>query len=389
MKRGVLITDGEQRAALAIVRSIGRAGYRCVVCSTTGRSLAGASRFASKEVRVPDPAGDPVAHTRAVEAIVRDHGIDLLIPVTDASLLSLLPGRACIDARIPFPDIATFRAVCDKGRVLQAARDLGIRVPRQRVIDSQSDQDELVADLPVVLKPTRSVYTAADGTRAKVGVRWARTPPELRLALASYPPAAYPILAQHAVEGPGIGIFVLLHDGRLLARFSHRRIREKPPSGGVSVVRQSEPMDDELLEMSVALLRRFGWEGVAMVEYKRDRHTGEHVLMEINGRFWGSLQLAVDAGVDFPRILADATLGKAVDPVKSYAFTRSRWLWGDVDHVIARWRDPRARWSDRAAAAAALVRGFGPGYRNEVFRWMDPRPFIRESMGWLKQVVGR
>ncbi len=51
-----------------------------------------------------------------------------------------------------------------------------------------------------------------------------------------------------------------------------------------------------------------------MVEFKADARTGTPYLMEINGRFWGSLQLAIDAGVDFPAILVAAALGAPIPP---------------------------------------------------------------------------
>jgi predicted ATP-grasp superfamily ATP-dependent carboligase len=205
-------------------------------------------------------------------------------------------------------------------------------------------------------------------------------------ALQAYPAAAYPLLAQETILGPGVGVFVLVHEGQCVARYSHLRIREKPPSGGVSVVRQSEPMDEPLLERSLALLAELGWSGVAMVEYKRDAVTSEPVLMEINGRFWGSLQLAIDAGVDFPRLLVNAALGRQLSPVHHYRFVRSRWFWGDVDHLIARWRGPSASWKDRATGIMGLVRAFGPGYKEEILRWSDPRPFAHETVQWIRDV---
>ncbi|MCK7579188.1 MAG: hypothetical protein MZV65_27970 [Chromatiales bacterium] len=42
-----------------------------------------------------------------------------------------------------------------------------------------------------------------------------------------------------------------------------------------------------------------GWEGVAMVEYRFDATTGNAVLMEVNGRYWGSFPLAVRCGAGF------------------------------------------------------------------------------------------
>jgi predicted ATP-grasp superfamily ATP-dependent carboligase len=382
----ILVTDGEQRAALAIVRSLGRAGHRCLVCSTSGQTLAGRSRHAERETRVPDPALAPVPYTAAIRSVVQAEHVDVVIPISETSLLATLDVRADIPARIPFPDVETFRAICDKSRVLAAAGRLGIRVPEQRVITSPGETLPTGLPFPLVLKPARSVYTEADGTRGKVGVAWARNAAGLKAALAAYPPAAYPVLAQEAIQGPGVGIFLLVHGGRCLARYSHLRVREKPPSGGVSVVRQSEPMDNQLLERSLALLAAFDWSGVAMVEYKRDAATGEPVLMEINGRFWGSLQLAIDAGVDFPRLLVDLALGHVVEPVESYGFARSRWFWGDVDHLLARWRAPAATWRDRTGSLLGWLRGFGPGYREEILRLGDPRPFAHETVQWFRDI---
>ena len=130
---------------------------------------------------------------------------------------------------------------------------------------------------------------------------------------------------------------MLLWDGELRAEFAHRRLCEKPASGGVSVYRESIAMDDDLRERSRNLLNRFGWFGPAMVEYKRDSATGRAYLMEVNGRFWGSLQLAIDSGVDFPQLLVRCALGQPSERIHSYRVgVRSRWWWGQVDHLVGR-----------------------------------------------------
>jgi hypothetical protein len=74
-----------------------------------------------------------------------------------------------------------------------------------------------------------------------------------------------------------------------------------------------------------------------MLEYKQDPSTGECVLIEVNGRFWGSLQLAVDAGMDFPTLACELALGHRPQLVQPYQLgVRSRWLLGDLDHLLAR-----------------------------------------------------
>jgi len=242
---------------------------------------------------------------------------------------------------------------------------------------------------PLVLKPARSIGESV-GRRVKLGVRHVLHPSGLATALDALPDAAYPQLLQERVVGPGVGVFLLIWNGELKAAFSHRRIREKPPSGGVSVYRESIPLDPELLARSRALLDRFGWHGVAMIEYKLDEASGTPYLMEVNGRFWGSLQLAVDAGIDFPALLAGLALGEDPEPVMSYrAGVRSRWWLGDVDHLLARLR--------RSAVELALPPGT-PGRwgaladfltlrrsdRNEILRRDDPGPFFHELGQWLR-----
>lgn len=388
----VLVTDAEQRSALAAVRSLGRAGHRVVVCAARSRPLAAASRYAAACARVADPLRDPERFVADVGEVVRARGADTVLGMTEPSLLAILAAPDALHgARVPVPPLPTFRRISDKAELLAVAPEVGIAVPEQRVVPTRADVDALLAEpppLPVVLKPARSVGEHG-GQRAKLAVRHAASIPELEQAVRGMGAEAFPLLVQQRVVGPGVGIFLLEWHGETLAVFSHRRIREKPPSGGVSVYRESIPADPALVARSRALLERFAWCGVAMIEYKVDAASNTPYLMEVNGRFWGSLQLAVDAGVDFPALLLAAAWGEPVSPVTSYrAGVRSRWWWGDVDHLVTRLRRSRASLALPPDAPGRLgaLRDFltvRTGDRREILRFDDPRPFVRESAQWL------
>jgi predicted ATP-grasp superfamily ATP-dependent carboligase len=258
-------------------------------------------------------------------------------------------------------------------------------VPRQQRVERRDSAVDLAAFAPpYVVKPAHSVAGDA-GARARHPVVHAADANEVRTVLARLPATAFPVLVQERITGAGVGVFLLVWNGELLAAFAHRRLREKPPAGGVSVYAESITVDQAVLARSRALVDRFGWNGVAMVEYKLDGVTAEPVLMEVNGRFWGSLQLAIDAGVDFPHLLVDAVLGRPVTPVTAWkAGVRGRWFWGDMDHALARLRrsaralhlapDAPGRLATLAGMAAATLRLS----HDQVFRLADPGPALRE-----------
>lgn len=395
MKPSALVLDGEHRAALAVVRSLGRHGVSVHVASCVSRALAGGSRLAASEILVPDPVQGAEAYARAIASLSVDCGAKVIIPVTEPSILALLEHQDLLGpVRIASSDLARFRLTTDKEAVLSRASQLGIDVPAQWVIQEPDEVAAIPAQrYPLVVKPARSVVTGVTGRR-KVAVEYAANPAKLAEIVRRLGPEAGPFLLQERITGPGVGIFALRWRGRVLATFAHRRVREKPPSGGVSVCCESIAAPPGLLAQSIRLLETLDWEGVAMVEYKRDRRTGHHFLMEINPRFWGSLQLAVDSGVDFPWLLYQAMDGEEVTPVAEWEVgRRSRWCWGDVDHLLTRLRHSRDSLDlpddspNIFSTALQVLLPWRPRQKSDVFRWSDPVPAWRETVAWFQALT--
>lgn len=381
----ILLTDADERATLAAARSLAAAGHEVYVAAPGRFSLAGAARRVRRLRVTADPLAEPLRFAREVGEAAREIDARVILPVTDASVEALLVHRAELpeSAELPLPTLGAYRLASDKLAVLPLARAAGLAVPETRVVASPDVVDLPRAEcFPLVVKPHRSVVPAAGaGTaRKKVAVGTVRDPDDCRRALAELPPEAYPVLLQREVRGTGVGLFLLRWQGRIIAAFAHRRLREKPPEGGVSVYRESIAAPPELLDAGARLLEALDWRGVAMVECKLDRAAGRYVLMEVNGRLWGSLQLAIDAGVDFPALLAACALGAAPPRADGYARgVRSRWLWGDLDHLylrVVRGRGP----GPRARALIDFLKFHPVRDREEIFRWRDPGPFTVETL---------
>jgi hypothetical protein len=390
----VLVTDPEQRASLAAVRSLARGGWR-VVTIGNGKGIAGCSRATAISVHVgADQWGRPEGLFNAVRRAVLEHRVDVVLPVTDLASRTLLGRDGDLGARVAGPSADAYHRASDKPSLLQLATQCGLRIPAQRVLNSKNDAGSVLAALPDgrwVIKPARSVVEV-DGRAHSLQVRFVDRTSELQHAAAVFPHAAYPLLIQERISGDGIGVFLLRHDQETVLKFGHRRLREKPPAGGVSTYREAVIPPPELVLKCEGLLDRLDFDGPAMVEFKVDATTGEPVLMEVNARLWGSVQLAIDAGFDFPVALVGLTMGLAVRDVgPSRPHVRTYWEFGELDHALAVWRksreelsvSPEFRVGAVAAIQSLLDRRWGD--RPEVFRFTDPLPFLAEAYRWLRR----
>lgn len=382
----VLITDGDERAALAAARSLVAAGHDVHVIARRRFSLAGVARGVTPHALRAEALGNPAGYATEVARLARALEVGLLVPVTDPSVDALLERRDAFPPSLvlPCPDLVTYRAASDKLGMLERAVAAGLAAPDTVVIRGPRGGNLPGPDFfPAVLKPHRSVVPGlgSNGAKSKLGVWVTSDRAQCRAIVDSVPCGAFPLLLQRRIHGAGEGVFVLRWRGRIIAEFAHRRLREKPPSGGVSVYRESIALDPELAAAARRLLDGLDWHGVAMVECKRDDITGRPVFLEVNGRFWGSLQLAIDAGVDFPALLAAAALGEQPAAITGYRVgVRSRWLWGDVDHLYLRFKNRDAP----LAALREFVRFRRHVDREEIWRWRDPAPFILETLDRLR-----
>lgn len=328
----ILITDGNTRSALAATRSLGKRGLHVIVGGDTKRTLAGASRYCSETLTYPSPSKDLDAFLAFLKSDARRRGISVLFPMTELTTTAVLQHRDRLHQfRLPFADFAAFDAVSNKWNLLELAQRLSVSIPQTHFVKNGNDLDALIPRLnyPAVLKPYRSMILSR-GRWIHSCVQYAHSAREVHDTVARWEYfREHPFLIQEYIPGQGQGIFALYDHGTPLTFFAHRRLREKPPTGGESVLSESIPVDPRQVAMAHSILTSVGWHGVAMVEFKV-APDGIPYLIEVNGRFWGSLQLAIDSGVDFPWLLYQLATEARVDAVDSYAVgVRWRWLLGD------------------------------------------------------------
>ncbi|HXG62893.1 MAG TPA: ATP-grasp domain-containing protein [Planctomycetota bacterium] len=369
----VLVTDGNSRVALAVVRALGRAGahVRVVEQERFARRTPAAfrSRFA-RERRVLPSLGPDGAFLRALAEAAR--GADVILPVSTHMVLALAEARAALPAPVPVAAPETLRRANDKAALLDVARRAGVPVPESHLPRSEGELDEVAGRIrwPAVVK-----LRDDEGTFLSPGERYriVRTPSELRDAYrALHRLRPFPIV-QERVAGEGYGVGALARDGELLAAVVHRRVREYPIEGGPSAFCESV-RNVRLVEAARRILRELGWTGVAMVEFRGG--PDDFRLLEVNPRFWGALPLATAAGVNFPWLLCRMALGRELGPAPIYAEgVRLRFLPMDL---AAAWSAFRAGNGRRRYVWGFLRDLLDPRVRDGIFEAGD----WSASMAW-------
>lgn len=331
----VLVLDAAQRSALAVTRSLGKMENITIVTAEAGScALAGASRFSNEFIPCPSSTDTPQAFIAWLQTLSNTRQLSLIIPVTEITSQLLLMHQAQLPKVIlPFASYNTVMSLADKYQLLLQAQQSGVPTPAFTHYTSAATLQLDKLTYPFVIKPCLSrIYTPEGWISTSVKLVNDRAELDKVLHQEAYL-QHFPFMVQEFIPGTGAGLFCLYNHGKSIAFFAHRRLREKPPQGGVSVLSESIEVDETLHHYARQLLDHVGWHGVAMVEF-RITPEGMPYLMEVNTRFWGSLQLAIDSGVDFPRWLVELALGRTPAVPSHYRVgQRLRWLLGDLDSL--------------------------------------------------------
>jgi protein-tyrosine-phosphatase len=323
--------------------------------------------------------------------LIEKNQVDTVMPMSDTALSAMILlqgdpryGELGKRVRLCCPPPSVVEIVLQKEKTIALAESCGIPVPATFLIPDRERLEALRGSLrfPLVGK-SRSRKVGDRGFK----VRHFANFDQLALLFETDSDGAARCLFQEYFHGEGVGIEILISQRLPLIVFQHRRLKEL--STGVSVLARAEKVDPQLERWALLLLKRAGWEGIAMVEFRQDRTSGRSVLMEINGRYWGSISLPIHAGVNFP--LYEWKLARGENPVAVSGYRsgiRVRWLAGDMMRMLEFWQ------ARKQHGATTLLREWGqfiwdfrPWVRHMVFAWSDPKQATVELFAVSKSIA--
>lgn len=347
--RQVLVLDGNGQAALSVVRSLGRKGVRVTVGSHVSRSLGSFSKYADRRW----VALDPEAGARAYVDALRDHlaagDYFAVFPIHDETTTLLSKHKDELSATgtvIAAEDWETYERVYNKARLFDIAEPLSIPTPATYAPASVEECAALADDVsyPVVVKPRSKTAWDDDGRlhHYRVSADNYADSPDALLDTVETMVADDPLLAerppivQEYVEGTTVTVVGLADAGEIKAHFQEERVRTTPPEGGNSTLLRALA-DPDLTAHAEEVIEDLDWTGPFMVEFMRTP-AGEPYLIEVNGRYWGSLPFTVESGVDLPWLHYAQLRGYPVERPRSYRtdFYQHRLLYEDVEWLCAK-----------------------------------------------------
>ncbi len=302
--RVLLVGHATSREMLAAARCLGRAGHQVTVASGGRRSLAGASHLVQSEHRVPAPDVDVDRFVDAVAAAVAATRADVAIGCGDPELLALSRHRDRIPARVPLASHERVVRAVDKLSLVTEAAAVGIAVPHTVVAD-----DRAVAEWrgPAVVKARLHWEPGLQG--ASGGWASAQKVPEgasLAAAVQVVVDAGRSPVLQRPVAGDLIAVAAVCDPSSSLVALQQQRATHTwPPGAGISTRAHTVRPDPDLVDGVRRLVRRLGWVGMVQLQFLAPAD-GPPRLIDLNGRPYGSLSLAIAAGLPLPALWLDA-----------------------------------------------------------------------------------
>ena len=363
----VLLTNGQQRKTLAAVRSLGKRNIKVIVSEETRFNPSAFSKYCFKALVSPNAKKEPEKYYSWLFEILLTYKCDVMFPMDDDVLDIVMKNSEELSkiCSIILPPMKSYLLASDKSNATKLAEDAGVPCPQTLHPKKLYNLLSLIKVLkfPLIIKPRVS-----SGSR---GIRIVKSNEEFMKAYEEiHEVYAAPIIQEYIGIGDRYDVCLLFdNDNVLKAHFVQKEIRHFPIDIGPSTVQESVK-SPELLELALRIMENLPWRGIVELEFIVDARDNKFKFMEINPRFWGSLQMAITAGVDFPWLLYKLSVDEDIDDSSIYMTgSKCRFLLpGDILHFITN--------KDRKKMDPPFLAGKKYGVQDDIISKVDPMPVL-------------
>lgn len=370
----ILVTNAQQRKALSFARSLGEKGETVLCCDTTDCNPVRFSKYCNGFCK--QSGNESLAEF--LLSSIQKKSVDVLVPMDEDSMEAVLYNKEIFEkaCRFALPSVLSYETAVFKDKAVRLAENAGVSCPDtlftlELWYESGNKKEFLwllykkagEIGYPLVIKPVKS-----SGSRGIAVVKDPKLFMETFLSIhEKYP---FPLVQSYVKAKDKYDVCLLYNKkGELRACFVQKEIRHYPERTGPSTVQQSVDRPD-ILQEALKVMNKLPWEGVVELEFLVDDEEQSIVFMEINPRFWASLEAAVLSGVDFPWLYTEIARTGDCPFIGEYTVGKTvRWFWpGDLlFYMTAKNRDNL--WP-------GFFDGARKGIADDIYRRSDPFPVL-------------
>jgi len=376
----VLILDGYLRNSIAILRSLGSKGFDCDILVEKNQNFVFAafekafrSKYARRVFELTEDSDDGKAEL--IEGILENGNYTALLAggTYYSNFISKYKERFSQYTNVLSEDYDKMMLVHNKDSCMAFASKHGIRTPRTF---TASNKDELrkVADATngVVIVKFNDSYASRGLIKYTSDSNHFYEAYQRDFGF-QFEGDNFPLI-QELIEGELIDSTAFSINGEPKAILTQKREMTAWLEGGGGIVNLTVD-ESEVKSGTDKLLRELGWTGHIEMDWIKQTETGEGYLIEINPKFWGTTQLTIDAGFDYPFWFVQHASGNENHYSDTHVVgMRYRWL---NDEFATIFTQPKSLGSFVSEFGQSVKRNFAAKTRGN-FYLDDPLPFVKQ-----------
>jgi predicted ATP-grasp superfamily ATP-dependent carboligase len=348
----ILVLDAHKNASVVVARTLADENVEVTVGGWSRFSPAMLSRVVEDRFHYPSPYQYPRRFLTELEIHLERNDYLAVVPISDLSHVLLAKHKDRLEATgtaVGVEGWERFVAANNKKSLAALLEDLSVPTPHTRGPESATEAAALRDEFsyPVLIKPQYTTIEKEDGTYAEARIseeNYVYDPENLaeryRDLVEKYPYfRSDPPIVQEVVSGTVAATCGVAEDGEFLEYFQEERLRMFPVDGGSSSLRQGIRCP-EMAENARRVVSALGWTGPIYIEFIHSPD-GDCYVLEVNGRYWGSVGCAIHGGVNVPQLHYRQLKGIDQSPSQRYEIGRQqrRLFYTDIRWLTAQLED--------------------------------------------------
>lgn len=292
----ILIPDGEHKALRSILNCLSKAPkVKIIVLSNKNSIYLRFSLIIFRFIYFP-PALDIKRRIKLIEEVAKVNKVDVILPISEDTIQLFLENKLHFqdfDKLCPLPGLSDFLIARNKDLFSEHLTAYNIPIPKTIILESNPQNQSNIDDLsfPILAKPTNN-------SGGGLGIKKLSNINDLKLFFKNRDQTEKFIL-QEFISGYDLGVNVLCFEGKILSYTIQKGFLwgKKQFTSQIGLTFEN---NNRLLNIIENLTQSLNWTGVANIDVRFDEVENQFKILEMNPRYWDTIEGSLIAGVNFP-----------------------------------------------------------------------------------------